>query len=113
MKKSKDNITRDSKYWWWCPKHKMEGKFYFMYINHPPKQHGYWKEEKQNNIEALKSAGPRVQGIVETPVEKVEAENATLCCKKCSIHCALTGEYPRLKLQELLDSKTSQTRGPG
>ena len=35
VNKSKDEITRDDQDLYWCPKHKMEGKFDGMYMNHP------------------------------------------------------------------------------
>ena len=46
VNKSKKNITRYVQDWWWCPKHKMEGKFDGMYINHPSNKHNEWAEEQ-------------------------------------------------------------------
>ena len=52
IKKSKDKITRDGQDWWWCPNHKMEGKFDGMYMNHPPNKHGEWSKGKHSKREA-------------------------------------------------------------
>ena len=46
VKKSKDKITRGGQDWYWCPKHKMEGKFYEMYMKHTANKHDEWVEEK-------------------------------------------------------------------
>ena len=37
FKKSKDEITRDVQDCYWCPKHKMEGKFDGMHMKHSAK----------------------------------------------------------------------------
>ena len=44
VKKSQENITRDSQYCWWCPKQNMEVKFYRMYINHTAVKYDDWDE---------------------------------------------------------------------
>ena len=49
---SKDNITRDGQYWYWCPKNKMKGKFDGMYMNHQDNKHAEWAEENQSKIES-------------------------------------------------------------
>ena len=42
LKKSKYNITTHGQYWYWCHKHKMEGKFDENYMNHPANQNDKW-----------------------------------------------------------------------
>ena len=36
--------------WWWCPKNKMDGKFYGIQITQLPNKHDDWAEEKHKNI---------------------------------------------------------------
>ena len=43
INKSKDNINRDGQEWWWLSKHKMESKFYGMYMDHPPNTYDEWE----------------------------------------------------------------------
>ena len=52
FKTSKDKITIDGQYWYWCPKNNMVGKFDEMYKNHPSNKHDEWYEENQRNREA-------------------------------------------------------------
>ena len=39
VNKSKDKIARNGQDWYWFPKHKMEGNFDIIYMNHPTKKH--------------------------------------------------------------------------
>ena len=34
-----DKIARNGQDWYWFPKHKMEGNFDIIYMNHPTKKH--------------------------------------------------------------------------
>ena len=47
-----------------------------------------------------KRPSPRVKEVVEIKMEILEMENQSLCFHRCLLHCALTVEFPRLKLQE-------------
>ena len=43
-----------------------------------------------------KRSGPIQQGMVKTQTETVEVEKASLYPHRCSLHCALIVEYPRI-----------------
>ena len=45
VKKSKENINRDGKYWLWCHNHMMKGKFDAMYTNHLDNKYNEWAEK--------------------------------------------------------------------
>ena len=49
-KKPKDKTTRDVQYLYLCPKHKTEGGFDEIYMNHTAKNHDKWDEENQGKI---------------------------------------------------------------
>ena len=44
-----------------------------------------------------KRAGTIIQGIVKTQLEVVEVESSPLFPHICSLHCALTVEFTRMK----------------
>ena len=63
--------------------------------------------------EALKEAGPIIQGIVKNQLELLEVGNAYLYPHICSLHYEPTVEFLRMKYLKGLDSTTIKTRGPG
>jgi hypothetical protein len=48
-RKKKDGASKvvDGVTWYWCPKHKVEGKFDGLYVKHKPEDHDNWKEEQK------------------------------------------------------------------
>ena len=50
MKKGQDQITRDGKKWYWCPHHKIEGKYDGLYVTHKPEEHNEWLKRKNDCI---------------------------------------------------------------
>ena len=46
MKKGQEQLDRDGKTWFWCPHHKMEGKYNGLYVTHKPEDHGEWQKRK-------------------------------------------------------------------
>ena len=56
--------------------------------------------------------GTSIQGNVKTQLDILEVGKASLCPRICSLHFALTVEFPRLIFKELLESKISKTRVP-
>ena len=48
-RKKKDGASKvvDGVTWYWCPKHKVEGKFDGLYVKHKPEDHDSWKEEQK------------------------------------------------------------------
>ena len=43
-------MTRDGKKWFWCPHHKIEGKYDGLYVTHKPKDHEEWLKRKNERI---------------------------------------------------------------
>ena len=91
----------------------MEGIFYGMYMNHQANKHDEWYEENHGKRESYKKGSSREQGMLKTQVEIVEVEKASLCTQICSLNFSLIVECLRMTKQKILDSITSQTRGPG
>ena len=54
-------------------------------------------KKKMGREKPIEIAGPSVQWIVETQMEVVEAENASLCPHRRILHDALTVECPSLE----------------
>ena len=48
-RKKKDGASKivDGVTWYWCPKHKAEGKFDGLYVKHKPDNHDSWKDEQK------------------------------------------------------------------
>ena len=55
------------------------------------------QKENRGGDKPIKRTDPSIQGIVETQMEIVEAENYSLFNHRCSLHCALTMECPSMK----------------
>ena len=71
------------------------------------------KKRETGRDNPTKRAGPSVHGTRKNKLEILEVENASLYPHICSLIYALTVECTRLTQQDLLDSKISQTVGPG
>ena len=66
-------------------------------MNHQANKHDEWAEEKNRKIEAYKKGRYQRKRNCETQMELVEVENDSLCPRRCSLHYALTVEFPSLK----------------
>ena len=75
---------------------KRQNVFDEMDIKHPANKHGEWAEEKQNNREAKKRAGPRIQRMVKSQLEIVEVGKDSLFPHICSLNFGPTVEFIRL-----------------
>ena len=72
------------------------------------------RKKKKIGIEnTTKRAGTRLQGIVETQMETVTAENASLCPHICSLHCAFTVEFPTINYKNNYTLQPVKLEGQG
>ena len=50
MKKGPEQMDKDGKTWYWCPHHKIEGKYDGLYVTHKPEDHDEWLQRKNARI---------------------------------------------------------------
>jgi len=56
MKKGPDQMDKDGKTWFWCPHHKIEGRYDGLYVTHKPEDHDAWQKRKNERLAKRKGA---------------------------------------------------------
>ena len=47
-------MEKEGKTWFWCPHHKMEGKYDGLYVTHKPEEHDEWLQRKNARLSRKK-----------------------------------------------------------
>ena len=56
MKKGSEQMEKEGKTWYWCPHHKIEGKYDGLYVTHKPEEHDDWLQRKNARLAKKKRA---------------------------------------------------------
>ena len=95
--KGPDSVERDIKIWFWCPHHKMEGKYDGLYVTQKLENHAEWQKQKQERAKKKRVDEPS------TVDQEEEHKSLSLSNAMKTVllsHCDLTTEQADSMMKE-------------